>query len=226
MVERCLLAVDGGGSKTVAVVADSAGTVHGVGRSGCGNHQMVGVTAAVREVSCATAEALAAAAINPADLAFTQYALAGADRPSDLASLKPALAELAPQPWELACDTFAGLRLASPEMSGVVLVCGSGTNAVGRDASGRVVQVGGYGWDYGDAAGGQMLATFALRAAVRSWEGREIRSLLRDEVPPAFGYPNMAALVADLAGRDPWQERPRALDALPRLVHKIGRAHV
>jgi len=53
-----VIGVDGGASKTHALVLDEAGTVLGFGAAGCGNHQLRGLKAAVGEVEKAVTGAL------------------------------------------------------------------------------------------------------------------------------------------------------------------------
>mgnify|MGYP001473407850 CR=1 FL=1 len=196
-----ILGVDGGGSKTRAVVTDTEGNILGEGRAGCGNHQMNGIDAALAEIRAACEQAVRAAGAEPDVIAAVCYGLAGADRDADFAVLRPALATLPYRNWDVVCDTMTGLRTGSPDGVGVVLVCGSGTNAAGRNARGETVQTGGFGYLYGDAAGGSHMAELTFRAAVRSWELREIPSRLTRDVPAWFGFGTMEQLVNDLLDR-------------------------
>lgn len=185
---RHFLGVDGGGSKTAAVIIDEQGRTEGVGRAPGSNHQVAGVEQAMRHVRMAVEGALADAGLSARDIHHAVYGLAGADRDVDLALLRPALATLPIASWRVVCDTMIGLRLGSPSNTGVVLVCGSGTNAAGRNRHGVEVQVGGFGYLYGDFGGGTDLAREAFRMAIRSYEGREIQSLLTEAVPHYLGY--------------------------------------
>lgn len=88
-----------------------------------------------------------------------------------------------------------GLRVGSSAHTGVVLVCGSNTNAAGRNKEGLTVQVGGFDDLFGDRAGGYYLSRQAFGRAVRSWEGREPYSLLVEKAPKALGYSNMEEMI-------------------------------
>ena len=191
------LGVDGGGSKTVACVCDETGRIVGVGRAGGANHQAVGVQTAIVHVREAALEALGTAGLSPQIVDRSVYALAGADGPADTALLHSALADLPLTSWSLVCDTVSGLRTGVAGGVGVVLVCGSGTNAYGVQADGVSSQVGGYGYLYGDDAGGQAIATAGFRAAVRSAEGRSRATVLTRLVPRALGYDGMDEWIAD-----------------------------
>ncbi|MCY0876947.1 MAG: hypothetical protein OWT28_11870 [Firmicutes bacterium] len=120
-----------------------------------------------------------------------QYGLAGADREHDFQIIRPALATLPVSHWDVVCDTLEKLRTGCPYNVGVVLVCGSGTNgtnAMGRNRAGRTIKVGGFGYMFGDFAGGHFLATETFRAAIRSMELRDIPFSLPERVAKALGF--------------------------------------
>lgn len=196
-VEAMYLAgVDGGGSKTFAIVTDDRGTVLGSGVSGCGNHQIIGAEEAVSNIRSALCGALAQAGISEEQLAFVQFGLAGADRYFDMERLYPEIdKQFSLRKWEVVCDTMEGLRAGSPDNTGVVLVCGSNTNAAGRNRLGETVQVGGFDTLFGDRAGGYYLAAQAFGRAVRCWEGREPYSDLVKRIPAALGFGSFEEMV-------------------------------
>jgi N-acetylglucosamine kinase-like BadF-type ATPase len=194
---RYFLGVDGGSSKTVAMVIDETGALQGWGRTEGSNYQSIGIDQAVSNIRGAIDQALSAANLRPADIHHAVYGLAGADRPKDLRILKSALGTLPIGSWRVVCDTMIGLRSGSPTYTGIVLVCGSGTNAAGRNRHGDEVQIGGFGYMFGDSAGGSDLAREAFRMAIRSWEGRESPSVLTERVPRALGFPDVATMFHD-----------------------------
>ncbi|MCQ6265920.1 ATPase [Fictibacillus sp. WQ 8-8] len=188
-----VMGVDGGGSKTQAVIVDQHGQIIGKGYSGCSNYQVNGIKKALTNLQEAISQAMEEAEISYSEISFVQYGLAGADREKDIRLLESALATLPFAKWNLVCDTMEGLRLGSSSNTGVVLVCGSGTNASGRNQQGKVVQTGGFGYLYGDGAGagGNALAIEVFRSAIRSWELREIPTILTHRVPRYFGFSSM-----------------------------------
>jgi N-acetylglucosamine kinase-like BadF-type ATPase len=188
--------VDGGGSKTIAIVADDSGRVLGSARTGCGNHQIIGVQAAVLNIRSALFGALAQAGVAKEQLEFVQFGLAGADRSIDLDKLYPEIdRQLGLRSRDIVCDTMEGLRIGSPDNTGVVLVCGSNTNAAGRNRLGEAVQVGGFDPLFGDRAGGYYLSDQALGRAVRCWEGREPYSDLIERIPLKLGFNSFEAML-------------------------------
>lgn len=201
---RYILGVDGGGSKTYAVVVDQLGNKVGSGVAGCGNHQGPGIEVALRNIVEASDQALNEAGLSREDIDYASFGLAGADREKDFNILRPALATLSYKDWDVVCDTLEGLRTGSADNVGVVLVCGSGTNAMGRNSKGEVVQTGGFGYLFGDTAGGSWMAAETFRAAVRSWEFREEPSILTELVPSALGFQDMETVFNHWLDEDLW----------------------
>ncbi|MCB0015143.1 MAG: hypothetical protein KDE34_24675, partial [Anaerolineales bacterium] len=83
MPQKYVIGVDGGGSKTAAVVLDAAGQVHGRATTGSVNHHNVGLEQAEANLTQVMELALADAGLATADLAAAAWALAGVDRPSE-----------------------------------------------------------------------------------------------------------------------------------------------
>jgi N-acetylglucosamine kinase-like BadF-type ATPase len=207
MSMRYIMGVDGGGSKTYAVIVEETANKVGSGVSGSSNHQVIGVEQAFMHIKEAIDQALEAAGLVYKDIAFIQYGLAGLDREMDYALMRPVLNSLPFSNWDMVGDTMEGLRTGSYKNAGVVLLCGSGTNAAGRNDAGQVIQVGGVGYLYGDSVGSNYMASLMFRAAVRSWEGREIASILPQKVVDYFGFSNMETLIDDFLDREVSQIR-------------------
>lgn len=173
------LGVDGGGSKTLAVVCDEAGRIVGRGESGCGNHQL-GAALAEHNIRLAVDEALQKAGIGRQQVLRSVFGLAGADREADFRILRPMIAGLGFDRHEIVCDTVIGLRAGTRQAHGVVVICGTGTNCYGINRHGEELQVGGFGYAFGDFGGGSDLAIEVFRSVIRAWEGRETPTLLAE----------------------------------------------
>lgn len=192
---RCVLGVDGGASKTLAVLADETGEVHGVGRAGNGNHQgPAGLAGALTEIRTAIAQALDMAGEAEVDGAY--FCLAGADLPEDFTLLRPALAELRAAPQiDLHNDSIAALRSGTDNPNAVTVIVGSGTNAAGRNARGEEIRLAALGWYSGDQGGGGDLARQAVWSVARAQDGRGERTALESLVLGALGVPDADAMI-------------------------------
>ncbi|HEY7849192.1 MAG TPA: BadF/BadG/BcrA/BcrD ATPase family protein [Ktedonobacterales bacterium] len=174
---RFYLGVDGGGTKTRAVVVDAHGAERGNALSGSANAHAVGVERAVAQV-IAAAEQAARQAGASLPFAAAWLGLAGLDGPSDSERLLPHLAPLAGV-IHLTNDAELLLSALLGQL-GVALIAGTGSIAVGRNAAGAATRVGGWGHTLGDEGGGYDLGRRALNAAARYADGRgEQTSLLQ-----------------------------------------------
>lgn len=167
------LGVDGGATRTRAVVVDAAGIERGRGEARGANQSAIGPEAAADAVRDAAAAAVAAAsggALREGAIRVAWVGLAGVDRPADRATFAPLLAPLAPT-VRLSNDAALGLSALSGGV-GVMLVAGTGAIALGANAKGETARASGWGWLLGDEGSGYWLGLTALRAATRAADGR------------------------------------------------------
>jgi N-acetylglucosamine kinase-like BadF-type ATPase len=197
-MSKLFLGVDAGATKTHAVALDKLGRVLGFGEAGCGSHEVSGFTAAQREIREAMEAALGQARLRVAEITRAAFCLAGVDVPSDYADvplhmLDPLIGKV---PYLLKNDAFGCLRGGTRDPFGVMINCGSGQVAVGRNRSGLEVRVGGYGWDYGDFAGGNVITHAAVAAAVRAEDGRGEPTQLVERLLDLSGQASMEDFLA------------------------------
>src|SRR5437016_5558057 len=140
-----LLGVDGGNTKTIALVTRGDGTVLGVGTAGRADiHNAPTPAHGVAEVVRASSTALDAAGARAVDLAAAAFSLAGADWPEDFDLLRAGLAEqleLAVEPF-VVNDAIGALRSGTDDGVGVAAVCGTGGAIGARNDRGDVFHLG------------------------------------------------------------------------------------
>ncbi|KZE73125.1 ATPase [Paenibacillus elgii] len=195
------LGIDGGGSKTFAVISDETGMVIGSGYGGCGNHQ-AGREIAEQSIRKAVDQALQEAQLTKSDIAYAMFGLAGADREADFRVLRPMIDGLGFPDFEIVCDTVIGLRAGTTRPFGVVSICGTGTNCYGINRQGRALQIGGFGYTYGDFGGGAGLSVEVFRSVIRAWEGRSEPTRLTEAVLAMLGYASVEQLFHDFLDRE------------------------
>jgi N-acetylglucosamine kinase-like BadF-type ATPase len=194
---RYVLGMDGGQSKTVAVVADETGLVLGVGRSGNCNYQGQGIETAMTEVQTAAEGALAMAGLSRVSVAF--YSVAGADLPEDFAVLRPAIGGLDLADRTIVDnDIVAALRSGTESPDAVAVGWGSGTNALGRNAAGQEVRLPALGQISGDWGGGADLGREAIWLVARAADGRGEPTALTELVLPALGVATAEEMIRRL----------------------------
>lgn len=212
-----VLGVDGGNTKTVAVIASAAGRIVGYGRGGCGD--LTGAPTAhhaLSEIAWAVRVALEMAGLTTRDVAQSHYSLAGADWPEDEAYLQRALAARtdARGPVVVSNDAFGALRAGSPDGTGAVIACGTAAAAAARNSAGET-------WHTGfwvEPLCGIELGRLALRAVYSSELGIEPPTSLTTAVLERFGKPGVAELVRGFEGRGSKAPRQRELSRLAPLV--------
>jgi N-acetylglucosamine kinase-like BadF-type ATPase len=194
-----VLAVDGGNSKTDAVVVDRAGRVLGVARW-VGPSNVGRGDGAMRHLEEAVRSAAADARIRSGSVPIAQvgvYCLAGADFPIDERRIGRALER---RGWTsrtvVRNDTFAVLRAGSERGWGVGVVCGAGMNCLGVAPDGRMVRFPALGPLSGDfAPGGEWVGLTALGSAIRARDGRGPKTALEQAVAQHFGMARPEAVM-------------------------------
>lgn len=190
------MGIDGGGSKTYALLCDEHGNVLGKGRSGNGNHQ-TGARRAAASISAAAFGALAEAGLQLSDIRHAYLGLAGADRKTDYDILHPMIRSIGFMHYTISGDPMIGLRAGTSRPCGVALICGTGTNAAGRSREGRHYQCGGFDYMYGDFGGGGALNIEVFRTVLRAWDGREAPTLLTEPLLKLLGYAQVEDMFND-----------------------------
>lgn len=221
VVERSMvdyyLGVDGGNSKTHALVITCQGKPVGFGASGGSDFQEVGIEAAQREWQTAIGEALSCTNLERQQINLACFCLAGADLPDDYALLQEAVAKTAsPMTTVVKNDTIAALRAGLHDLPfGVTVVVGVGFNAAGRGKDGREIILPGLGYISGDYGGGRWLGRQIIRAVIRAWDGRGPATCLSRLLLDAMEVSNEMELIQRLRYED--RAREDVIDLVPLL---------
>ncbi len=143
---QCVLAVDGGNTKTIALVAALDGTILGAGRGGCGDIYNASTSArwpdsasaAIANIEDAIKGALQAAQVEAADIVAAVFNMAGLDWPEDFDLLQAAMEERGfGRTISIQNDALGVLHAGSSDNTGVSVVCGTGGATGARGSDGR-----------------------------------------------------------------------------------------
>ena len=157
------LAIDQGGTKTVAVVADGEGRILGKGTSAGACHFFDGMPRAMAAVETAATLALADAGLTPQNLRAISAGLAGANWPEEIVALEAGLRTLFPvDDIRVYNDCVIALRGGTAQTCCAVLCAGTGLNAAVRFSKGPFLIYNNYIEDLDQGAKG--LGARALRA--------------------------------------------------------------
>lgn len=140
-----VLGFDGGGTKTECVLMDAAGKILARGVSGPSNPFRVGVESATREIEEAADLCLQEARVTRSEVVAIGAGLAGTGKAELKDGMRTALAAAFPG---TAIKIFTDLETAlagAGKGPVIVLVAGTGSAAIGRNAQGEIWRTGGYG---------------------------------------------------------------------------------
>jgi N-acetylglucosamine kinase-like BadF-type ATPase len=211
--ERYFLGIDGGGTKTQAVVIDAEGRVIGEGLSGAANPLRAGLEEAISHVSHAVSEACARAGLELTDIRAACAAIAGINHRSHYHTMKEALDDaLHIAGLELVTDAQAALEGALDGKPGVVVIAGTGSIAIGVNEAGRQARAGGLGPTLSDEGSGYDIARRALRAVAASFDLRAPQTSLTDRICKRLGVAGPSDLPGVIynSGSDPVDIAPLA----------------
>jgi N-acetylglucosamine kinase-like BadF-type ATPase len=169
-VTAVLVGADVGGSKTAVAVGDGtriAGRANGPGAAVRPGRAIVSAATIAETVR----RALAAAGHRRGTVLVV--GAAGAGRETERRELEQALrGEALADRLLVTTDIEIALAAAFGEGPGIVVIAGTGSVVIGRDAEGRILRRGGYGWQMGDEGSGYAIGRAALGAVSRAKDGR------------------------------------------------------
>jgi N-acetylglucosamine kinase-like BadF-type ATPase len=190
---RFVIGVDGGATKTDAVVMGVDGRVLGSGRSSGSNWENVGLDGAVEAIARAVDAALAEAGHKRAETAVSVFALAGVDWPADHRRFTHALGPLGLGGMHFVTnDAFAALRAGTRGQAGCVSSAGTGAVAAGRNEAGLTARTMAEG--FGELGGAGDIVERAIWACARMREASGPGTALADALCGALAVRDLDSL--------------------------------
>ena len=178
-----LIGIDGGGTKTVALLSDLDGRVLGHGLGGPSNYQVVGLRVAGDSINQTVRAAFADANVEPVPPRAICLGLSGVDRPDDYAAFRAWADEQMPgTPTVIVNDAMLVMAAGTPEGWGVAMISGTGSIVYGRAQDGRMTRAGGWGHILGDEGSGYAVGQAALRAVMQASDGRAPQTMLTQSI--------------------------------------------
>src|SRR5688572_17572559 len=169
---RAVVGVDGGGSKTHAVIMDSAFGILGEGNAGPSNPLQVGIANAAAAIREAIDSACEEARLRRTDLVAAEIGLAGARRKELTARMREALVVLGIGEIVVVGDADIALYGVTEGEPGLIVIAGTGSICCGINSRGKKACAGGWGPIAGDEGGGAWIARRGLRAIAHAVDGR------------------------------------------------------
>lgn len=183
------LGIDGGGTKTEAVLANEHGFVVSIGKSGGSNPNFVGRDVSFASIICATKAALSY--INNKMVEQVVVCIPGIKKYSE---------ELYQQLHKLLNVDKSKILIDDDELNsfygalgkeyGAVVLAGTGSFAMGVNKEGQKCVIGGWGPIIGDEGSGHWIALQALKAVAREHDGIGPTTLLTNMIMRQYGVSN------------------------------------
>lgn len=173
-----VLGVDGGGTKTRAIISDNRQRIVGEGIAGPSNPLRVGISNAAAAIREAIDKACEAGGVQRAEIVAAEIGLAGVRRGDLRVRMREALTGLGIRVLEVVTDADIALFGATEGEPGVVVIAGTGSICCGTNARGLHVCSGGWGPLAGDEGSGSWIARRALQAVAQASDGRGERTEL------------------------------------------------
>jgi N-acetylglucosamine kinase len=179
------LGLDGGGTKTRAVLIDLENREIARAEGGPSNYHSVGWAGTRGSLSKAIHTVLGSAAASWDQVAAVGLGMAGIARPRDRQAMRELLVPIVGgAPLAITHDAEAALLGGIGRRHGVVLIAGTGTIAYGVNARGQAQRADGWGHLLGDDGSAYWIGRAALRALARACDGRGPPTLLTDILFP------------------------------------------
>ncbi|ARM76705.1 BadF/BadG/BcrA/BcrD ATPase family protein [Acidianus manzaensis] len=179
-----ILSVDGGATKTVAIVYKDE--ILGIGISSSGNYTEVGEVEAKNNILDAINEALTNASVSMKEIDRAIFSLAGIGDSKKFTEIGENIAKSIFKNAVVINDGVGALRATNMLNDGGVFA--PGTGSVGYIQKNGIIQrIGGWGWFFGDEGSASWISRTAITYAIRSIDKIEEESKLPEEIEKFFG---------------------------------------
>lgn len=193
MSDLYFLGVDGGATRSGAVVMDKKGKILGRGKGGALNYRAVGLLNLEKNLRQVILETSRKAKVKPF-FSFAVLGLAACDSTTDQGILETTIGKKFSRyfsSFQVINDTRIALRSGTEEPFGVAVISGTGSNMYGKNREGKEALASGLGPLLSDEGSAYEIGFKVLRAALRSSDGRGRKTILEEMVKEKLQVPSM-----------------------------------
>jgi N-acetylglucosamine kinase-like BadF-type ATPase len=218
-----VLGIDGGGTKTTALVADEEGHILAQRQGKATNPNLVGHETAAKTIHQLVTLCCDDVRCEPPELRSMVFGLAGVGRAPDRKRMREEVTRL----FEVerlkipavAVETDARIALegAFDGGPGVVMIAGTGSIVVGKTVRGDVMRVGGWGRMIGDEGSGFALGREALSQLALFYDGRGDCGRLREAFAREYAWESRDQIIAAI-----YQEKIDPASLAPLVIQTAG----
>jgi len=181
------LGIDGGGTKTTATLMNASKDVLAEGEAGPSNPLRIGVETAVTNILRATENACDRAGLTVTDITSATLGLAGVRRKDIRERVRESFCKrLDLKTVTVVTDAEIALFGTTMGKPGLVVIAGTGSICLGKNAQGETAISGGWGPLAGDEGGGAGIAQTALHTIAKASDGRGRKTALTERAAEYF----------------------------------------
>ena len=203
------LGVDGGGTKTEAVLIDDKGQIVGQGQAGGSNPAVFGIKKSLDNIAIAIQKTLK----NFSDRSEIPscLAIAGVNTQREAEDLKkaalkhPKLSKIISKSSIAVNDTQAALRAGTNDKNAIVLIAGTGSNCFGTNENGQSAKSGGRDFILSDEGSAYAIGLSVLKAVTKISDGRANKSVLKDLLFSRLKIRSIDQLT-EIVNKKPWNK--------------------
>jgi N-acetylglucosamine kinase-like BadF-type ATPase len=194
--------VDGGATKTVAVVGRLDGTLLASARGASSNYHNIGVGKAAKSIRICVNSACRRAHALSGNLETVIMGLAAMDSPMDFRAGQrvAGLTDLGKRRI-VVHDSAIAIYAATLGRPGIVVNAGTGSFAAGISISGRTIRAGGWGNVIDDEGSAYHVGKLGIRAALRALDGTERKTAIAKLVVRKFKLQTLEDIVHEVYNR-------------------------
>jgi N-acetylglucosamine kinase-like BadF-type ATPase len=198
---KFVIGMDGGATKTAAMLSDLNGNVLAEETGGPSNPQVVGFETVAEVIVGLMEELSGRAGCKTSDVVTLVAGLAGAGREGDKDQVKTAIAleakkrKLALGGIGIETDGRIALEGAFKGKPGIIVIAGTGSFALAKDHKGATHRAGGWGRILGDEGSGYAIGRDGLNAVTKHLDRRGKPTLLTGLIDRKFGLSNHEKII-------------------------------
>ncbi len=201
---KYFIGMDGGGTKTKCILADEELNIIHQCAGGASTFLLLGTEIVSATILSLVNECLEKSGKSPDEISGILIGTSGAGRRSDAEILEKGFQEYLAENninyknFRVESDARTALEGAFGGKPGSILIAGTGSIMFGKDESGEIYRVGGFGRFIGDEGSGYMLGRKALMAVAKHYDGRGEETLVTKMLEEKFGINDPPALITEI----------------------------
>lgn len=195
-MNRYVIGVDGGGTKTEFVIIDYSGNVIGRAKGDSTNYQAVGGKKLKEELVKGFNSIMNTTNVASNKIEHIFLGLAGAGRESDRKEITALFGDTEfDKKITVDSDAMVALAGAFGTSPGIIIISGTGAICFGKNSEGRIFRAGGWGYLLGDEGSGHFIGREAIIAALKDLDGRGEKTKLRDRIENHFNLKSIDQII-------------------------------